>query len=214
VAEVINETPGASPVAVHFVPDYRVSLAERLIPATEISEQISTAGFEASGTGNMKFALNGAITLGTLDGANIEIRESVGADAFFLFGLTADQVHEQKSTYRPLEHLRNNPELTEVLELIRNGFFSPEDKSLYRDFIDNLLARDPYMVIADYPAYQAARLQALAAYRDQPRWQHMAIRNVAGGGPFSSDRTIRQYAEEIWGIEPVHVATPIYDPEG
>jgi starch phosphorylase len=214
VAEVINENPGASPVSVHFVPDYRVSLAERLIPATEISEQISTAGFEASGTGNMKFALNGAVTLGTLDGANIEIRDSVGPDAFFLFGLTAQEVHDRKASYRPLDHLRDNPELAEVLELVRGGFFSPEDKTLFREFVDNLLVRDPYMVIADYPAYQQERLRALDAYRDQARWQHMAIRNVAGGGPFSSDRTIRQYAEEIWGIRPVDVAAPVYDPEG
>jgi len=214
VAEVVNEVPDASPIAVHFVPNYRVSLAERLIPAAEISEQISTAGFEASGTGNMKFALNGAITLGTLDGANIEIRESVGHDAFFLFGLTADQVRDTKAQgYRPLDHVRNNPELAEVLDLIKAGFFSPEDKTLFRDLIDNLLTRDPYMLLADYPAYQQARLDALAAYRDQARWQHMAIRNVAGSGPFSSDRTIREYAGQIWNIHQAPVEVPEYVPD-
>lgn len=214
VAEVINETPGSSPIAAHFIPDYRVSLAERLIPATELSEQISTAGFEASGTGNMKFALNGALTLGTLDGANIEIRESVGHEAFFLFGLTAAQVAEMKSSYKPADHLRDSPELAEVLDLIRGGFFSPEDKTLFRSFVDNLLTRDPYMVIADYPAYQAERIRALNMYHDQARWQQMAIRNVAGSGPFSSDRTIRQYASDIWEIQPINVATPVYNPEG
>ncbi|RYE80120.1 MAG: glycogen/starch/alpha-glucan phosphorylase [Myxococcales bacterium] len=213
VAEVINEVPGVSPIAVHFVPNYRVSLAERMIPATDISEQISTAGFEASGTGNMKFALNGALTLGTLDGANIEIRDSVGPDAFFLFGMTAEEVRDRKAGYRPADIVRDDPELAEVLDMVKNGFFSPEDKTLFHDLIDGLMTSDPYMVLADYRAYQEARLQALGAYRDQAHWQQMAIRNVAGSGPFSADRTIREYAREIWSIDPVPVEVPVYSPE-
>ncbi len=213
IAEVINEVPGATPITVHFVPNYRVSLAERMIPAADISQQISTAGFEASGTSNMKLSLNGALTLGTLDGANIEIRDSVGADAFFLFGMTAEQVRERKATSRPADIGRDDPELAEVLDMIKNGFFSPEDRTLFHGLVDNLMTQDQYMVLADYRSYQEVRLQALAAYRDPNHWQQMAIRNVAGSGPFSSDRTIREYARDIWKIDPVPVDVPVYSPE-
>jgi starch phosphorylase len=210
VAEVINENPGTTPIAVHFVPNYRVSLAERMIPASEISEQISTAGTEASGTGNMKFALNGALTLGTLDGANIEIRDAVGHDAFFLFGLKAEEVKAMKSSYKPADFVKNDPELAEVLELVKSGFFSPEDRGLFRDLVDGLMTRDPYFVLADYQAYSAARIEALNAYRDPLRWASLSIRNVAGSGPFSSDRTIHEYATKIWNVKPVEVTVPPY----
>ena len=211
VAEVVNEGRGEAPVAVHFLPNYRVSLAERIIPAAEISEQISTAGFEASGTGNMKFALNGALTLGTLDGANIEIRTAVGEEAFFLFGLTADEVKRTKAQgYRPAEYVHQDPELREVLELVRGGFFSPEDRTLFRPLVDDLMTRDPYMVLADFRGFLDKRIEALSAYRDPTRWTQLALRNIAGSGPFSSDRTIAEYARGIWRTDPVAVALPEY----
>jgi glycogen phosphorylase len=211
IAEVVNETPGETPLAVHFIPNYRVSLAERIIPAADLSEQISTAGTEASGTGNMKFALNGALTLGTLDGANIEIREAVGHDAFFLFGLTADEVRQKKADgYRPAEYAAADPELAEVLELVRGGMFSPEDRTLFRDLVDGLLRSDPYFVLADFRAYMDARVAAIATYADRRKWASLAIRNIAGSGPFSSDRTIHEYARDIWKATTVDVVVPPY----
>ena len=161
----------------------------------------------------MKFSLNGALTLGTLDGANIEIRDSVGPDAFFLFGMTAEQVRDHKATYRPADIVRDDPELSEVLDMVKNGFFSPEDRTLFHGLIEGLMTTDPYMVLADYRSYQDARLEALMAYRDPARWQQMAIRNVAGSGPFSADRTIREYARDIWSIDPVPVDVPVYSPQ-
>lgn len=212
VAEVVNETPSATPLAVHFLPNYRVSLAERIIPASEVSEQISTAGTEASGTGNMKFALNGALTLGTLDGANIEIRAAVGEDAFFLFGLKADEVKAIKQRgYKPTDYVRNDPELAEVLELVRGGFFSPENRGLFRELIEDLLTVDQYMVLADFRAYMDTRMRMLDAYQDTAWWSRMSIRNIAASGPFSSDRTINEYARDIWKVTPVDVEMPPYD---
>ncbi|MFZ5470756.1 MAG: glycogen/starch/alpha-glucan phosphorylase [Myxococcota bacterium] len=206
IAEVINQESKETGLQVVFLPNYRVSLAERIIPAADVSEQISTAGWEASGTGNMKFALNGALTLGTLDGANIEIREAVGAENFFLFGLTADQVMEKKRAgYRPRDHYESNPVLREVLDLVASGFFSPEDKGLFRPLIDSLLEEDRYMVLADFDAYLRAQEEVAAAYRDPDGWTKKAILNVAHMGRFSSDRTIREYAKEIWDIHSVRV---------
>ncbi len=197
VAEAVNETDG--PYTVHFLPNYRVSLAERIIPACELSEQISTAGTEASGTGNMKFALNGALTLGTLDGANIEIKECVGAEAFFQFGLTAAEVAEHKARgYRPRAFVERDPELAEVLDLVRRGLFSQDEPALFHDLVDELLRHDPYFVLADFRAYVDARLRAFAAYEDEASWTRHAILNVAGSGRFSSDRTIAEYARDIW----------------
>ncbi|HLM47665.1 MAG TPA: glycogen/starch/alpha-glucan phosphorylase, partial [Myxococcaceae bacterium] len=185
-----------------FVPNYRVSLAERIIPATDVSEQISTAGMEASGTGNMKFMMNGALTLGTLDGANVEIRQAVGDDNFFLFGLTADEVIARKRAgYRPREEYERNVELREALDLISSGFFSPEDKNLFKPLVDSLLEEDRYLVLADFAAYAARQQEVALAYKDQDTWLRKAILNVAQSGIFSSDRTIKQYAEEIWRVK-------------
>ncbi len=189
-----------------FLPNYRVSLAEKVIPAADISEQISTAGYEASGTGNMKFSLNGALTVGTLDGANIEIREAVGAENFFLFGLTAEEVLELKHKgYKPASYYERNPELKLAVDMISSGHFLPDEPSAFRPLMDELLGRDHFMVMADYAAYCKCQEQAAHAYLDQEEWSRMAILNVARMGSFSSDRTIQQYAEEIWTVDPVEV---------
>jgi starch phosphorylase len=201
VAAVINQDPAVKGrLHVFFVPNYRVSLAERIIPAADLSEQISTAGKEASGTGNMKFALNGALTIGTLDGANIEIREAVGAENFFLFGLTADEVATQLANgYDPRAIYEQNPRIKEVIDLIASGFFEPEHRTLFRPLIDELLTRDQYMLLADFASYEACQKQVSDAYLDQRNWHRMALRNIAKMGRFSSDRTIYEYAREIWG---------------
>jgi starch phosphorylase len=202
IAEVINSDAGTTGLQVLFVPNYRVSLAERIIPATDVSEQISTAGMEASGTGNMKFMMNGALTLGTLDGANVEIRQAVGDDNFFLFGLTADEVIARKRAgYRPREEYERNVELREAMDLISSGFFSPEDKNLFKPLIDSLLEEDRYLVLADFAAYAAKQQEVAQAYKDQESWMRKAVLNVAQSGIFSSDRTIKQYAEEIWQVK-------------
>ncbi|WNG29698.1 glycogen/starch/alpha-glucan phosphorylase [Cystobacter fuscus] len=206
IAEVVNSDAGTTGLQVLFIPNYRVSLAERIIPAADVSEQISTAGWEASGTGNMKFMLNGALTLGTLDGANVEIRQAVGDDNFFLFGLTADEVIARKRAgYRPREEYERNVELREALDLIGSGFFSPEDKNLFRPLVNSLLEEDRYLVLADFGSYAAKQQEVARAYKDTERWTRMAIHNVAHGGIFSSDRTIKQYAEEIWRVKRIDV---------
>ena len=206
IGEVVNSDAGSTGLQVAFLPNYRVSQAERIIPAADVSEQISTAGMEASGTGNMKLALNGALTLGTLDGANVEIRQMVGAENFFLFGLTTDEVLEWKRRgYRPREIYESNPDLKEALDLIANGFFSPEDRDLFRPLVDSLLREDRYMVLADFDSYAKAQEAVARAYLDPEQWTKMAIHNVARTGHFSSDRTIREYARDIWKIKPVKV---------
>jgi starch phosphorylase len=186
-----------------FVPNYDVSLAQRIMPAAELSEQISTAGYEASGTGNMKFTLNGALTVGTLDGANVEIREEVGEENFFLFGHTAEELVEIRSTYNPRKYYEENKELKQVIDQIQNGFFSPGSPQLFHPITDSLLRHDPYFVLADYASYIECQEQVNETYRDRNRWIKMAILNVARSGKFSSDRAIHQYAENIWGITPV-----------
>lgn len=202
IAEVVNSDAGTTGLQVVFAPNYRVSLAERIIPAADVSEQISTAGMEASGTGNMKLMLNGALTLGTLDGANVEIREAVGDENFFLFGLTADEVIARKREgYRPRDEYNKHLELREALDLISTGFFSPEDKNLFKPLVDSLLDEDRYLVLADFPSYMAKQDEIVRAYQDQEGWAKKCIINVARGGIFSSDRTIKQYAEEIWRIQ-------------
>jgi glycogen phosphorylase len=206
IGEVVNADAERTGIQVVFLPNYRVTLAEQIIPAADVSEQISTAGKEASGTGNMKFALNGALTLGTLDGANIEIREAVGAENFFLFGLTADEVQATlERGYRPRELVERDPELKAVLELVGSGFFSPEDRSAFRPLVDALLDEDRYLVLADFRAYAEAQGRVVQAYLDADDWTRMAILNMARVGRFSSDRTIREYARDIWGIQPVEV---------
>ena len=206
IADVVNTDAATTGVQVVFLPNYRVSLAERIFPGSDISEQISTAGKEASGTGNMKFALNGALTLGTLDGANIEIRDAVGAENFFLFGMTADEViARQKNGYRPREEYEKNGDLKGALDLIASGFFSPEDRNLFQPLVDSLLNEDRYFVLADFAAYQKAQEEVARAYQNPDGWARKAILNVARVGRFSSDRTIRDYAREIWNVKPVDV---------
>ncbi len=206
VGDVVNHDPDVrNRIKVVFLKNYRVSLAERIIPAADVSEQISTAGKEASGTGNMKFAMNGALTVGTLDGANVEIREAVGADNFFLFGLTVPEVQELKRKgYNPWDFYRGNPALRAVIDAIASGAFSPGEPGLFQPVVNSLLnGGDPYLVLADFAAYVEAQENVAQAYLDFGRWTRMAILNVARTGRFSSDRTIRQYAEEIWQVSPI-----------
>jgi len=204
IADVVNGEAQRTGIQVIFLPNYRVSEAERIIPASDISEQISTAGKEASGTGNMKLALNGALTLGTLDGANIEIRSAVGEENFFLFGLTADEVAALKQQgYRARDHYERNPDLREAIDLVSSGFFSPEDRHLFSPLVNSLLDEDPYLCLADFASYSRAREQITRAYLDQPSWARRALLNIARAGRFSSDRTIGEYAREIWNISPV-----------
>src|SRR2546426_2677427 len=184
-----------------FVPDFNVKNAQRIYAAADLSEQISTAGKEASGTGNMKMALNGALTIGTLDGANIEIREEVGPENFFLFGLTAEEVAElQRRGYRPRAIYESNSELREALDRIGSGAFSPEDPGLFRPLVDSLLGQDPFLVLADYQSYVDCQNKAARAYLDTTRWTSMSILNVARMAKFSSDRAIRDYCRDIWDI--------------
>src|SRR5438067_6501897 len=205
VAAVVNADPQMNgKLRVVFLANYRVSLAERIFPASDLSEQISTAGKEASGTGNMKFALNGALTIGTLDGANVEIREEVGADNFFLFGLTAQQVVDlQRSGYRPRDYYEKNAELKAVLDLIASGFFEPEHPDVFKPLVQSLLEQDTYMLLADFQSYADCQERVDKAFLDQDKWARMAILNIAKMGKFSSDRTIREYAAEIWRAAPV-----------
>jgi len=208
VAEVINNDPDmAGRLRVVFLPDFNVRNGQRVYPAADLSEQISTAGKEASGTGNMKFAMNGALTIGTLDGANIEIREEVGEKNFFLFGLTAEEVTELKSKgYNPMEYYTSNHELREVLDSLRSGFFSSGDANLFRPLVDSLLCHDEYMVLADYQPYIDCQDRVNRAFREPDKWARMSILNVARIGKFSSDRSIREYCRKIWEVNPVRVA--------
>jgi len=202
VAKVINGDPSVRGLLkVVFVPNYNVSLAEVLMPAADLSEQISTAGMEASGTGNMKFALNGALTIGTLDGANVEIKEHVGDDNIFIFGLTTAQVAERRNNgYNPRGVIEASPELSQAVSAISSGVFSPDDPGRYRDLMNGLYQSDWFMVAADFDSYAACQREVDAVWRDSPDWNARAIRNVARVGWFSSDRTIRQYAKEIWHV--------------
>ncbi len=186
-----------------FPPNYNVTLAERVIPAADLSEQISLAGKEASGTGNMKFALNGALTIGTDDGANVEIRELVGDDNFFLFGMTEPDVEKLTATgYRPSDFYQADPQLRAAIDLIASGAFSGGDRSVFEPVVSNLLYEDRFMVLADFAAYMAAQQRVDAAYADQDQWTHAAILNVARTGFFSSDRSIRDYIDRIWHTPP------------
>ena len=204
VAAVINADPAVSPVLrVVFIPDFNVKNAQPIYPAADLSEQISTAGKEASGTGNMKFAMNGALTVGTLDGANVEIREAVGAENFFLFGMNAREVAARKAAgYRPLDIYQSNPELRAALDLIASGAFADGDRDLFRPLVDSLLTRDEYMLLADYQSYIDCQARVSEAYRDQAAWTRTSILNSARVGRFSSDRSIRDYCRTIWKIEP------------
>ena len=213
VAAVINNDPAVrGKLAVAFVPNYGVSLAQAIIPAADLSVQISTAGKEASGTSNMKFALNGALTIGTMDGANVEIRDAVGHDNFFLFGLTAAEIAAVRARgYRPADVIAANALLEEVLALIASGFFSLGDRDRYRPIVDSLRHHDPYLVCADFAAYVACEARAAAAYADRTAWSRMALANIIGASRFSSDATIRAYAKEIWGLESVRTNLALVD---
>jgi starch phosphorylase len=190
---------------VAFLPDYDVSLAQKIMPAADLSQQISTAGMEASGTGNMKLALNGALTIGTLDGANIEIRDHVGAENIFIFGLTADEVAARRMAgYQPMREVEAHPELKSTLDLIASGFFSPSRPDDAKPVIDRLLSDgEPFLVLADFAAYVKAQDQVDALYRQEHKWSHKAAINCLSMGYFSSDRSIREYAERIWAVKPV-----------
>ncbi|OCQ89360.1 glycogen phosphorylase [Nostoc sp. MBR 210] len=212
VGDVINNDPDMRDrLKVVFLPDYNVRFGQRVYPAADLSEQISTAGKEASGTGNMKFAMNGALTIGTLDGANIEIREEVGAENFFLFGLTTEQVYDLKSKgYNPWDYYHSNSQLKEVIDLISSGFFSYGDTNLFRPLVDSLLYHDPYLLFADYQSYIDCQDQVNQAYRDQEHWTKMSILNAARMGKFSSDRAIKEYCQEIWNAVPVKIELAEY----
>jgi starch phosphorylase len=204
VAEVVNEDPAVGGrLRVVFLPDYNVKNCARIFPAAELSEQISTAGKEASGTGNMKFSLNGALTIGTLDGANVEIREDVGAANFFLFGLTVDEVARLRAAgYRPRDFYERDEELRLVLDRIGTGFYSRDDAGLFRPLVDSLLESDPFLLLADFRAYLDVQDEVSRAWQDVDRWTRMSILNVARMGRFSSDRSIREYCRDIWNVEP------------
>ncbi|WP_177418581.1 glycogen/starch/alpha-glucan phosphorylase [endosymbiont of Lamellibrachia barhami] len=205
VADVIDNDPAVNDrLKVVFIPNYDVTTASDIIPAAELSQQISTAGMEASGTGNMKLALNGALTIGTMDGANVEMREKVGDENFFIFGLTTDGIEQLKRKgYHPRHYYETNPELKRVVDMIGNGFFSPTNPNRYKVISETLLNSDPFLVLADFQDYLETSDNADACYRNPEIWNRMAVMNTAMMGHFSSDRTIKEYAEKIWGVEPV-----------
>ena len=206
VGETVNNDPHVNRfLKVAFVPNFNVQNAEIVYPAADLSEQISTAGKEASGTGNMKFMLNGALTIGTLDGANVEMREEAGAENFFLFGLTAEEVERiKRDGYRPSDYPDGNPELAAAIESIGNGTFSRGDTEVFRPLVDNLRS-DPYLVLADYASYIECQERVSAAWQNPVAWSRMSILNTARSGKFSSDRAIAQYCDEIWNVVPVAV---------
>ena len=200
VGRVINADPAVGDrLKLVFLPNYNVSLAEVIMPAADLSEQISTAGMEASGTGNMKLALNGAVTIGTLDGANVEIREHVGPEDIFIFGLTSDEVDARKLVgLHAHEDVAACPALQHALHAVASGAFSPEEPSRYRGLVDALVERDAFMVAADFASYAARQADVDALWRDPARWWRSSVLNTAGMGWFSSDRTIAEYAAGTW----------------
>jgi starch phosphorylase len=207
VAAVVNgdERVGGQ-LRVVFLPDYRVTLAERIIPAADLSEQISTAGMEASGTGNMKFAMNGALTMGTLDGANVEILEEVGQENIYIFGLTSDEVEEKRrsGSYNPREWYESRPVIRRVMDSLQGTLFTQGQQSLFQPIVDGILNHgDRYFHLADLEAFIAAQERAAADFTRSSDWARRAILNVARMGKFSSDRTIREYARDIWNVQPV-----------
>ncbi len=216
VADVINSDPVVhGKLAMAFLPNYGVSLAQSIIPAADLSVQISTAGTEASGTGNMKFAMNGALTIGTLDGANVEIRDEVGPDNFFLFGLKTDEVEAvRRRGYDPTSYIAKSPDLGEVLALIESGFFSFGEPERFAPVTQSLRGDDHFLVCADYDDYVATEARAAEQYRDQTEWARKSLHNIAGASRFSSDETIRRYAAEIWALQPVAVDRAQVSSEG
>lgn len=206
VSSVISFDPHVKDkLQVLFVPNYGVTLAQNIIPAADLSEQISTAGYEASGTGNMKFTMNGALTIGTLDGANVEIREDVGEDNFFLFGLRAEEIVQKRATYNPRSFYEQDQELKQAIDQIFRGDFYPEDPQLFHPIVYSLLGSDYFFVLADYDSYIKSQERVSEVYLDKDKWTKMAVLNVARSGNFSSDRAIKEYAEKIWRVSPVPV---------
>jgi glycogen phosphorylase len=205
VANVINADPDVGNLLkVVFLPNYRVSAMEVICPGADLSEQISTAGKEASGTGNMKFMMNGAITIGTLDGANIEILEEVGDENFFLFGLGAEQVAEARHDYRPWDIIAADEDLNAVMQLLKSGYFNQFEKNLFNGIVDSLTsAHDPWLTVADFRSFVDTQELVATAYRDQQRWTRMSILNTANSGKFSTDRTMLEYNSDIWHLPSV-----------
>jgi len=210
VGNVVNNDPTVgSKLKVVFLENYRVTLAEKIMPAADLSEQISTAGTEASGTGNMKFMLNGGLTIGTLDGANVEMAEEMGNENIFIFGMTVDDVEVvQAKGYNAYDYYNASPELKQVIDMIRDGFFTPGNESEFKDVVDLLMHNDRFLTLADYKSYVAAQDEVSATYNNSAKWAQMAIHNIASSGKFSSDRTIAEYAREIWGMEPNYEKLP------
>lgn len=207
IAEVINnDLDVAGRLKVVFLPGFNVKNGQRVYPAADLSEQISIAGGEASGTGNMKFSMNGALTIGTVSGTNIEIREEVGTENFFIFGLTAEEISNIKSQgYNPMIYYNANPKLKEAMDLISSGFFSKKDLNLFKPLVDSLLCRDEHMILADYQSYIECQDRVGMTFRDQKKWTQMSILTVARMGKFSSDRSIREYNEKIWHAAPLKI---------
>ena len=206
IGRTINSDPRLNgKLKLVFLPNYGVSLAETIIPAADLSEQISTAGTEASGTGNMKFAMNGALTIGTWDGANIEMAQAMGEENMFVFGLRTDDIAKLRAIgYDPRWIASQNAALKQVLDAIGNGAFSPGEPKRYRALMDGLLGADPYLLVADFADYVAAQARVDALYRDPDAWNACALRNIAGMGFFSTDRTVREYADRIWTAPEQH----------
>jgi glycogen phosphorylase len=207
VGDIVNKDPAVKGrIKVVYWPNFSVKTGQHIYPAADLSEQISTAGKEASGTGNMKFCMNGALTIGTQDGANIEIREQVGAENFFSFGLSAPEVYAIKAQgYHPGHYYDTNAELRQVIDLVKDGFFSRGDTQIFKPLIDGLLGWDPYLVLADYQSYADCQRQVDTAYADSLHWSQMSVLNVARSDSFSSDRTIREYADETWKVPRVPI---------
>lgn len=204
VGDVINRDPEVQDrLKVVFFPNFNVKNAMSIYPAADLSEQISMAGKEASGTGNMKFAMNGALTIGTLDGANVEIREEVGPENFFLFGLNLEEVKNLKAAgYNPMDYYHGNETLKEVIDFIASGSFSHGDQELFRPLVDSLLYQDQYLLLADFASYLAKQEEVSQIFQDQERWTRMSILNTARMARFSSDRAMREYSEKIWQVKP------------
>merc|ERR1712080_319539 len=212
VAKVVNNDPVVGDkLKVIFLENYRVTMAEKIMPAADLSEQIFTAGTEASGTGNMKFMLNGALTIGTLDGANVEMMEEMGEENIFIFGMKVEEVEALQAGYNAYDYYNANKDLKQVLDMIRDGFYS-ENADEFKDIVNMLLHHDRFLTLADYEAYIVAQDKVSSTYTDQALWAKMAIMNIASSGKFSSDRTIAEYAREIWGMEPSWEKLP--DPHG
>jgi len=207
VSDVLNNDPDVGDkLKLVFLPNYRVSAMEKICPGADLSEQISTAGKEASGTGNMKFMMNGALTIGTLDGANIEIREEVGEENFFLFGLTESEVEDLRPHYNPCEMIEQDEDLKRVMKLLECGHFNQFEPGIFDDVINSIKSpNDPWMTIADFRSYVDMQKQVEIAYKDTDRWTRMSIMNTANSGKFSTDRTIQNYSDDIWGLEAVPI---------